>query len=163
MVMKRGCFIGRVNSLLQEFHNISPKLQIQLINSFATSLYGSSLWDLYSVECEKLFKTWNTTIRNVLKIYWATHRQFIETLSEFPHLKVALLSWYINFYHSLKTCPQFSIRYLTQIMNNNKQSHMRKTLNLIVRKLTFYRIVLTTKANMVKSRIKYPCLLENEE
>ena len=52
---KRGTFIGRMNSLLQEFHYVDPDVLIKIINIFNTSYYGSSLWDIFSslqvVEC----------------------------------------------------------------------------------------------------------------
>ena len=57
--MKRCKFVGKVNSLLQELHFATPDVLIKLLNSYTTSFYGSSLWNLYSLECERLYKAWN--------------------------------------------------------------------------------------------------------
>ena len=54
--MKRGKFIGKINSLLQEFHHVSPQVMMKLVNCYATSFYGSQLWDIQSPECDRLFK-----------------------------------------------------------------------------------------------------------
>ena len=48
--------VGKVNSILQEFRNLKPSILINLINTFASSMYGSSLWCLLSAHCEKLHK-----------------------------------------------------------------------------------------------------------
>ena len=41
--LKRGKFIGKVNSLLQEFYFADPKVKMRLMNIFASSFYGSGL------------------------------------------------------------------------------------------------------------------------
>ena len=43
LAQKRGQFIGKVNSLLQEFHFISKETMFKLIDTYATSFYGSSI------------------------------------------------------------------------------------------------------------------------
>ena len=60
---KRGKFIGRINSLLQEFSFCDPSVKLRIFNIYATSFYGSGLWDLASKEVDKIFKSWNVAIR----------------------------------------------------------------------------------------------------
>ena len=55
VLQKRGKYIGKVNSLLQEFHYVEPSIMTKLINIYATSFYGSGAWDISSAECEKLY------------------------------------------------------------------------------------------------------------
>ena len=62
---KRGKFIGKVNSVLQEFHYTSPERLFKVISVYATSFYGSSVWDLCSKRAEKLYTSWNVMVRNV--------------------------------------------------------------------------------------------------
>ena len=38
---KRGCFIGRVHSILQEVHLANPLVKMEMINMYASSFYGS--------------------------------------------------------------------------------------------------------------------------
>ena len=51
--LKRGKFIGKVNSLLQEFHFVKSEVIVKMFNIYVTSFYGSGLWDLMiqSMEC----------------------------------------------------------------------------------------------------------------
>ena len=45
----------KVNSLLQEFHYTRSEIMFKLVDTYATSCYGSSLWDLSSNDAEKLY------------------------------------------------------------------------------------------------------------
>ena len=89
--LKRGVFIGKVNSLLQEFHYANPSVLLRLIQSYACNVYGSNVWDLFSAECQRLYTSYNVTIRNVLKLAWTTHRYLIGSLTDISHLYVQLL------------------------------------------------------------------------
>ena len=91
----------------QEFHFVSPPTLMSLVNSFATSFYGSSLWNLQSKECDRIYNPWNVMIRRALNIDYKTHRFLIELLSKQCHLKTSLLSRYVNFYKGLINCPKF--------------------------------------------------------
>ena len=87
---KRGSFIGKVNSLLQEFHYVDPLMMMKIINIYATSFYGSCLWDHQSTECKKLLNAWNVVVRQVFKVPNTTHRYLIESLPECHHQGNAL-------------------------------------------------------------------------
>ena len=100
--LKRGVFIGKVNSLLQEFHYANPSVLLRLIQSYACNVYGSNVWDLFSAECQRLYTSYNVTIRNVLKLPRTNHRYLIESLTDIPHLYVQLLSRYVTFAQSLQ-------------------------------------------------------------
>ena len=112
MAMKRGAFIGKVNSLLQEFHAVPSEVFIKILNIYATSLYGSNTWDLLSSECDRLYKSFNVAIRKVLDVDRCTHRYMIEPLSGSQHLKVMLESRYATFYKTLVTSKKTTIRYV---------------------------------------------------
>ena len=71
-VMKRGKFIGKLNSLLKEFHFVDSSVFVILLNLYASSFYGSNLWDLYSVDVERIYKSWNVTMRNGFNLPWTT-------------------------------------------------------------------------------------------
>merc|ERR1711954_550505 len=47
-LMKRAQFIGKVNSLLQEFNYVDTNVMVRILEIYVTSFYGSCLWDLYS-------------------------------------------------------------------------------------------------------------------
>ena len=77
LALMRGRFIGKVKYLLQEFHYVDPFVFIKIMTIFTTSFYGSELWDLQSIECDRLFKSWNVSIRHALGVPNTTHRYLI--------------------------------------------------------------------------------------
>ena len=79
--VKRGVFIGKVNSLFQEFSFADPKVKLKLINVFASSFYGSGLWDSSSSSCERLYKSWNVAVRLGYGLPPTAHRYLIEVIS----------------------------------------------------------------------------------
>ena len=157
MAMKRGAFIGKVNSLLQEFHAVPSEVLIKILNIYATSLYGSNTWDLLSSECDRLYKSFNVAIRKVLDVDRCTHRYMIEPLSGSQHLKVMLESRYATFYKTLVTSKKTTIRFMSRLAASDKRTVMGRTLAWladscglddinhlsasIVKKKSFYRMV----------------------
>ena len=125
---KRGKFIGKINSLLQEFHFVDPTTLLKIIDSYATSFYGSSLWNLQSKECERLYNTWNVTIRRVFNIDRRTHRYLIEPLSQHCHLKTMLMCRYIKFYKSLRNSEKLTVRFLARLFERDQRTVLGSTL-----------------------------------
>ena len=74
MVTKRRKFNGIVNSLLQEFYYASPEVIMKFINVYACCFYGSQCWHIFSSQCNRIFTTWNVTIRKALNLNKTTHR-----------------------------------------------------------------------------------------
>ena len=89
MTTKRGKFIGKINSLRQEFYFVSPEVKVQLYNIYTTSFYGSMLYNLYSTECQRF------------QVHRQTHRYLIEELSECLHPKVLMASRLVKFNSNL--------------------------------------------------------------
>ena len=109
--LKRGKFIGKIHSITQEFHFAREEVLIKLLNTYTTSFYGSPLWDPLSNSCEKIYSSWNVTMRNVLNVDRTTHRYLIEPLSNTLHPKIMLISRMIGFYKSQLESPKFCIRH----------------------------------------------------
>ena len=128
---KRGKFIGKLNSLSQEFHYVSPDVYVKILNVFATSFYGSNLWNLFSKDCEKIFASWNVAIRQCFDVDRQTHRYLIEDLSGSLHPKVMLCSRYSSFHNSLLRCDKFSVRFLARLAENDQRTVFGQTLGQI--------------------------------
>ena len=105
IMSKRGKFIGKLNSLSQEFFNVSPATFIKIINIYAVSFHGSGLWDLFSSDCDRLYKAWNVAVIHAFGVANTTHRYLIEDISKSLHPKVMLSSRYCSFVKSLLASP----------------------------------------------------------
>ena len=125
---KRGTFIGKTNSLLQEFSNVPHEAFLKIFQSYVTNLYGSNLWDLFGKECEKLYTSYNVAIRNILKVDRCTHRYLIEAMSEIPHLKSMLCSRFVTFHQSLRKSPKFPVRFLSKLVESDLRTVHGKNL-----------------------------------
>ena len=128
---KRGKFIGKVNSLLQEFSFVDNSVMIRVLAIYATSFYGSNLWNLFSPQVTKLFSSWNVTIRRVFDLPWTTHRYHIEAVSGMRHPKSLLCSRFVSFLGSLRTCLKGSIRYLSNLVYSDRRTLVGKTVSRI--------------------------------
>ena len=142
-VLKRGKFIGKINSLLQEFHYVEPQVMIKLINIYCTSFYGSSLWDIYSKKVTRIFSSWNVTIRNIFNLPWTTHRYLIEGVSGTTHPKTMMCGRYIRFLETLSTCSKLSVRFLAGLVHDDRRTLTGKTVTKIADDCSVDRNILT--------------------
>ena len=131
MTQKRGQFIGKTNSLLQELGHVSHHVVLKLFNSSVLTLYGSNLWDLFSKDCEKLYTSFNVALRNIMKVDRCTHRFMLEPLSQMLHLKTLLTSRFVSFHKSLKNSLKFEVRFLASLYENDLRTVHGKNLGRI--------------------------------
>ena len=149
--LKRGRFIGKVNSLLQEFHFVEPKVKIKLLNIFAFIFYGSGLWDLHSAECERLYKSWNVAVRIGFGVPPSTHRYLIEPLSGTPHAKTMLCSRYVKFKEMLCSSNKPVVKLLASLAVDDNRAVMGKTMTRMRKEVQDSEIT----AKKIKSSLRY--------
>ena len=118
LTVKRGKFIGKLNSLSQEFHFVSPDNFIKILNIYAVSLHGSGLWNLFSDDCDRLYKAWNVAVRHAWNLPNTTHRYLIESISGSLNPKVMLASRYSKFVKSLQSSPKYSVKVLASMCSS---------------------------------------------
>ena len=133
--LKRGKFIGKVNSLLQEFHFVKSDVIVKILNIYVTSFYGSGLWDLYSKEVDRLYKAWNVSIRHALRIPNTTHRYLIVPLSGSMHPKVMLSSRLVNFRDTMVNSHKLVIKLLVNLFKGDWRTVIGRNLGIIRREL----------------------------
>ena len=128
LAVKKGSFIGKMNSLSQEFHYVSPDIFFKIVNIYAVSFPGSSLWDLFSSDCDRLYKAWNVAVRMAWNLPFTTHRYLVEPISQSLHLKVMMASRYVNLVKSLSSSPKYVVRVLTAVCQDDLRTVMGRTL-----------------------------------
>ena len=158
--LKRGRFIGKMHTLQQEFHFISPEVMINLIRIYATSFYSSSLWDLYSTQCVKLHSSWNITIRMAFKLPSQTHNYLIESLSDCPHVKIMLASRFMQFHKSLLVNKKSCVRLLSSISEDDLNTIQGKNLFHLQRDLDCEMEDLSS--SFIKENMRFKPLPEEE-
>ena len=149
--LKRGKFIGKVNSLLQEFYFADPKVKMRLMNIFAASFYGSGLWDLQSRECDRLFKSWNVTVRMVFGVPPTTHRYLIEPLAGTSHARTMLCFRYVKFKEMLYSSSKVMVNLLARITAEDMRTVMGKTMAKLKTDLNGMEV----SCSNIKDHLKY--------
>ena len=129
---KGGKFIGKVNFLLQEFHSATPSILLRFVNTYTTFMYGSSCWDLFSLECQTIYTAWNVTVMQILRLEKKTHRFLIEPLSQSLHMITMLLSRFARFYNCLHNSKKMTVRFLTKMNGSDKRTTLGKTLHQLL-------------------------------
>lgn len=122
LLKRRGEFIGKVHSLRQELGDQNPDVFMSLVRTYLSSMYGSNLWDLFSVESEKLFISWNTCIRTTFNLPLATHRYIVYNLTKIPHIRISLLKRFVKFYDKLSNSSKPEVRHLFNIQKYDCRS-----------------------------------------
>ena len=131
LLKKRGKFIGKCHGLRQEFGFASSEVMFNLINIYATSFYGSVLWDLRGSAANTLFASWNSLIRTIWQIPNTAHRYLIEEISETKHLQAILSQRYLGFTHSLINSKKKCLSEMAKKMVYDQGSITGQNINFI--------------------------------
>ena len=132
-----------------------------MISVYATNFYGSSLWDFFNGQCEKLYTAWNNAIRDAFSLPRMSHRYLIEELSGHLHPKVMLCSRFLTFHFSLLKNGKPCIRYLAELSRNNHRTVYCHNLTEISKAV--WCTVENLTAQLIKRSMKYCCTPEDQK
>ena len=110
--------------------------------------------NLLSKDVERIYTSWNVTVRNVFGLDCKTHRSLIEPLSGCLHLKAMLLSRFVNFHHKLIQSQKFCVRFIARLQEKDLRTSSGRTLNYLLRECKIDDIVKLT-SKKVKSSVRY--------
>ena len=132
---------------------MQPDILTKLVNVYATSFYGAGTWDIFSKDCDRLYKSWNVTIRQVFGLDWSTHRYLIEHVSGCLHPQVMLSSRLVTFYKSLLNTTMFPVRFLARLNENDMRTVLGRNLCTLLDKCGLQHLD-DLHAKLVKQRCK---------
>ena len=158
---KKGIYIGKVNSLLQEFYFASPNVLMDLIVKYACSFYGSCTWNLFNNDSQKVYNSFNISVRHAFKLPWSCHRYFVEPIANVPHLKTLLCSRFVNFVNNNDKCNKPIIRLLSSLCKNDNRTVYCKNLTNISRECDLS--INDVCSRSVKERMKFANIPEGHE
>lgn len=128
---KKAIFLTKTYSLRQELGVQNPDVFMNLVQIYLCAMYGSCLWDLYSIEATSLFIKWNNLIRNTYDVPYKTHRYIVNDLclypivgevKHIPHLRVSLLRRFLKFYTRLENCHRPEVVHLFNLQKYDRRS-----------------------------------------
>ena len=140
--------------------SIIPMINYQLL--IKLNQYGSPLWSLNSEEHMKLNRSWNTVIKMVWDLPYATHRRFLESLTDIPHLQSMLHGRYIGFIENLSMTKKPHLQILLNICLYNQSCNTGQNVSYLMRTYESFDIrTLILERYQIKSKRIHP-LLEDE-
>ena len=89
------------------------------------------LWKLFDGPCDRIYSAWNNAIREAFNIPRASHRYFIEEVSEHLHPMVMLSSSFVKFHQTLQKSFKFCVRYLSELCSTNQRTYYAQNLRSI--------------------------------
>ena len=162
LLQKRAIFFQKVHELKQAYGFYNPRIICEIIHIFACSFYGSPLWSLNSEEHMKLNRSWNTVIKMVWDLPYATHRRFLESLTDIPHLQSMLHGRYIGFIENLSMTKKPHLQILFNICLHNQSCNTGQNVSYLMRTYESFDIrTLILERYQIKSKRIHP-LLEDE-
>ena len=146
---------------MQEFHFVSPKVMLELLKIYTTSFYSSSLWNLCSTECQKLYASWNITIRHVFKLPYRTHNYFIESISGSLHAKTMLWSRFMKFHDSLINNKKPILRLLAFLCEDDERTTHGRNLHHLQVELQCNKTELSS--SYIKQNMEFKAVPQDEQ
>ena len=137
LLQKRAIFFDRVHQHIQRYGYCDPRLVCELVKIFATSFYGSVLWQLDCKEHEQLNRSWNTTLKMIFKLPYSCHTRFLESLTEIPHLQSVLHSRYVGFMKKVGESLEPNLKFLFALLKDNKTSNTGRNVDFLVKRYDF--------------------------
>ena len=160
--LKRGAFISKVNSILQEFYYATPEVKLKFVHTYACNIYGSNIWNLFSNESHRLYTSYNVAVRNIFNLPRTTHRYLLESISDAHHLYVMLLSRYVTFVKMLLENDAFEVRFLSEMCLRKQWTVLGKSITKIAELCDMETSPMDLNASIVKKRLKYASIPSEE-
>ena len=134
---------------------------MKVIDVYASSFYGSCLWNFFSGQCDTLYTAWNNAIREAFSLPKMTHRYLIEHISEHVHPKVMFCSRFLKFHTDLLKCHKPTIKYLCELSCHNKRTVYSQNLAGISRSVGCNVDQLT--CNLIRKTMEYQSTPDNQK
>ena len=154
LLCKRAILFDKVHQVQQQFGQYDPHLVLELLSIYSTALYGSPLWQLYSEEHQKLNRSWNTAVKIIWELPYATHTRLLEDLCPVQHLEHVLLSRYIGFIQNLYKSDKGILSLIFKSSLSNYGSVTGRNLHYLYKKFDIQNIhqlfILKTKLRAIR-------------
>ena len=119
---------------MQQFGYLKPELVVKLLSVYSTALYGSNLWQVNSAEHLQLNKSWNTAMKIIWDLPYATHTRFLESLSPVPHLESVLTGRYLGFLNNFLKTSNPALSLIFSSCRNNISSQTGQNIKYMLDK-----------------------------
>ena len=149
--MKAAKFIDKNNSICQELYFAHPEFKVRINIIYNGHWTGSQLWKFGSKEVEKLESTYNRSVKIMFELPYATHRYFMEPLTELPHVRRILVKRYLKFISMIRDSGKGASVQLLDLVQSDVRTTTGQNLRRIMietgKKMTseLFKVMLTSR------------------
>ena len=91
MNIKKDWYIAKNIEINQELYFSSAETRLKIKDIYNSSLFGSIVWDLFCPALVKIESSYNCSLKVMMNLQVATHRELIESLSSRQLVKLLLI------------------------------------------------------------------------
>ena len=155
LLCKRAILFEKVHEVMQQFGYLQPELVVKLLSVYSTALYGSNLWQVNSPEHLQLTKSWNTAMKIVWELPFATHTRFLESLSPVPHLESVLAGRYLGFLNNFLKSDNLALTLIFSSCSRDMSSKTGQNIKYMLdkHKMDSMAKLVAEKNNLKKLRV----------
>ena len=156
MNIKNARYIVKNIEINQEFYFSAAATRLQVNQIYNSSWYGSILWDLFCPPAVRLESSYNRSIKVMLNLPLATHRELIEPLSDQQHVKKILIQRFIQTIEKIRVSKKPILRTLLAAVENNTSTTTGRNLRcimLLTEKNSVEEVVASDIRNVVYQKV----------
>ena len=116
---RRAQYIGKNNSITQEFSFSHPSSRIQLNKIYNSHFSGSNIWNLFSPGARQFESTFNKSVRLMCGLPLQTHRYLVESLVGGQGFRIQLIKKFLGFIKRIKESKKPILRNLFNIVKDD--------------------------------------------
>ena len=96
MTIKKARYIAQNIEINQEFYFSAAETRLKVNDVYNSSWFGSVLWNLFCPAAVRIESAYNRSLKVMMNIPIATHRELIEPLSGRHHVKLLLIKRFLH-------------------------------------------------------------------
>ena len=112
MKVKAAQYVGTNIELNQEFYFAHPATKIKVNQIYNSHFSGSPLWNLFGPGALSIESSYNKSVKVMLDLPYATHRNLIEPLSGEKHVKLILIKRFLGFMEKIANSGKAALQML---------------------------------------------------
>ena len=112
VIAKKGKFLGSVNWFVGHFqHKLPINVYTKLFNTYCTSFYGSTLWNIHDNAFKDICITWNKCVRRVMAIPYTTHTALLGPIMGCVHISLRFVKRFCKFIDTMYNSSNKIVKY----------------------------------------------------
>ena len=131
--VKRATFIQESTDIRETFSFANPVEVLRAVKVFASSWYGSMLWEFKGIMVKQVFNAWSTCVKLAWHVPRQTHTYFVDHMlgCGISSVKTDMLAQYVGFIQSLRSSPSMEVRTMVSMVARDLRTSTGRNLDFV--------------------------------